>query len=137
MFLGVIPTFVSPGAKSITRAAIVSSYPARSGSWVDVLPDQRRQCSEVDRCQAASPVRLRQNLLQHERVHVDHTVLQKVQRGMLSSLILVPIARQLAAAGEKHEVVGPVPLLNDVEPLVDLPPQLLAVQIAAWTARIA
>src|SRR5262249_9345502 len=38
---------------------------------IDVLPDQRRQCSEVGRGQAASPVRLRQNLLQHERVHVD------------------------------------------------------------------
>jgi hypothetical protein len=32
-------------------------------------------------------------------------------------MIFVPIARQLTAAGEKHQVVGPVPLLNDVESL--------------------
>jgi hypothetical protein len=66
-----------------------------------VPPDQRRQCSEVGRCQAASPVRLRQNALQHERVHVDHAVLQKVQREHAQLMILVPIARQLAAAGRK------------------------------------
>jgi class 3 adenylate cyclase len=50
----------------------------------------------------SDPVRLRQNLLQHERVRVDHAVLQKVQREHAQLMILVPIARQLAAAGEKH-----------------------------------
>jgi hypothetical protein len=44
------------------------------------------------------------HLLQHKRVHVDHAVLQKREHAQL--MILVPIARQLAAAGEKHEVVG-------------------------------
>jgi hypothetical protein len=40
--VGVIPTFVSPGAKSIARAAIVSPYLLEAAVGVDVLPDQRR-----------------------------------------------------------------------------------------------
>jgi hypothetical protein len=35
-------------------------------------------------------------------------------------VILVPIARQFSALGEKDEVVGAVPLLDDVEAFVNL-----------------
>ena len=82
------------------------------------------------------PVRLRQHLLEHERVDVDHAVLEQVQRQHADLVVLAAVAGQLAAAGEEHEVVGAVPLLDDVQPFVDLAAQPLAVQVAAQEDRL-
>ena len=41
------------------------------------------------------------------------------------------VAAEFTAPGEEHEVVGAVPVLDDVEAVVDFPPQSLVVQIAA------
>jgi hypothetical protein len=43
----------------------------------------------------------------------------------------VSVAAEFTAPGEEHEVVGAVPVLDDVEAVVDFPPQSLVVQIAA------
>ena len=81
-----------------------------------MVPDQWRQRSQVSRGELADPLGLRQHLLKHKRVDIDHAVLQQVQRQHADLVILASIAHQLAPAGEKDEVVGAVPLLDHVEP---------------------
>jgi hypothetical protein len=54
-----------------------------------------------------------------------------VQREHADFMVLAVVAGQFAAAGEEDEVVGAVPLLNDVQALVDLAAQTLVVQEAA------
>jgi len=46
-------------------------------------------------------------------------------------VVLAPVAGELALAREEDEVVGRVPLLDDVEPFVDLVPERQPVQVAA------
>ena len=50
-------------------------------------------------------------------------------------MILVPVTRQFTAAREEDEVVVAVLLFDDVEPLVDLAAQRLAVEVAAEEDR--
>jgi len=47
-----------------------------------------------------------------------------VQRQHADLVVLAPVAGELALAREEDEVVGRVPLLDDVEPFVDLVPEL-------------
>src|SRR4051812_28465936 len=98
---------------------------------VHVLPDQRRQRVQVSGVQSAGPVRASENLLEHEGADEDHAVLEQVQAEHAQLLVLALVARELAAAGEEHEVIGAVPVLDDVEPIVNLAPQALIVKIAA------
>jgi hypothetical protein len=35
-------------------------------------------------------------------------------------MVFVAVAGQFAAAGEEHEIIGTVPLLDDIQPLVNL-----------------
>jgi hypothetical protein len=98
---------------------------------VHVLPDQRGQGAEIPCGDFSWPLRLRQNLLQHESVDVHHAILQQVQREHADFVILAAIADHFAAAGEEDEIVGTVPLLDDIEPLVYLAAELLAVKVAA------
>jgi hypothetical protein len=46
-------------------------------------------------------------------------------------VIFAAIADHFAAAGEEDEVVGAVPLLDDVEALVDLASEVFAVKVPA------
>src|SRR3954454_2767890 len=46
-------------------------------------------------------------------------------------VVLAAVARELAMTGKENEVVGAVPLLDDVQSFVDLAAQILAVQVAA------
>jgi hypothetical protein len=46
--------------------------------WVHMIPDQRRQCSQISWGELVSPLGLRQYLLEHERVDIDHAVLKQV-----------------------------------------------------------
>jgi hypothetical protein len=50
---------------------------------------------------------LRQDFLQHERVHVDHAVLDQMQRQHAGLVILPPVADHLAAAGEVNAQMAP------------------------------
>jgi hypothetical protein len=95
-----------------------------------VLPDQRRERPQIGWGQSAPPMGLGQDLLQHERVHVDHAVLHEVERQHADLLILAPVARHLTTAGKIDEVVGSVPPLDGVEALVDFAAQRPAVQVA-------
>jgi hypothetical protein len=48
-------------------------------------------------------------------------------------VVLSPIADEFALAREEDKVVGRVPLLDDVEPFLDLAPKRQAVQVAPST----
>ena len=51
-------------------------------------------------------------------------------------MVLAAVAHHLAATGEEHEVGGTVPLLDHVQPFVDLAAQRFGVQIAAEVDRL-
>jgi hypothetical protein len=87
---------------------------------VDVLPDQRRDCSEVGRGHPCLPFGRAQDALHHERVDVDHAILKQMKAEHAGLVILMPVAGELAALREKDEVVSAVPLLDNVEAFVNL-----------------
>ena len=96
-----------------------------------MAPDQRRQGRVVAWRHGLLPARARQDLLDHEGVDVDHAVLNQVQREHADLVVLAAIAGHLTAPGEEHEVCGAVPLLDDVQPLVDLAAQRFRTQVSA------
>ena len=96
-----------------------------------MIPDQWGQGAQIPRREFPRPVRLRQYLLQHEGVDVNHAVLKQMQREHADFMILATIADHFASAGEEDEVVGAVPLFDDVQSLVDLATQLRAVKLSA------
>ena len=99
-----------------------------------MLPDQRRDRSEIRRRHRRHPrlpFWLAQDTLHHERVDVDHGVLEEMQAEHAGLVVLMAVADQFATLGEKDEVVGAVPLLDQVEPFIDLAAQRLAVKISA------
>lgn len=101
-----------------------------------MLPDQRRQRPEVGFGQSSLPIRLSQHLLQHERIHVHHAVLQQMQRQHADLVIFAAVACHLAAARKEDEVVGAVPSFDGVEARVDLAAQRQAVQVAGEEDRL-
>jgi hypothetical protein len=64
-------------------------------------------------------MRARQDLLDHQGVDVDHTVLEQVQRQHADFMVLPAVAGHFVAPREEDEVIGAVPLLDDVQPAVD------------------
>lgn len=76
-------------------------------------------------------MRPRQHGLDHQGVDVDHAVLDQMEREHADLVVLTTVAHHLAAAGEEDEIGRAVPLLDDIESLVDLAPQGLGVQVAA------
>jgi len=97
---------------------------------VHVSPEQRGERVQVSCRQPPFPLGPGEHLLDHEGVHVDHAVLQQVQAEHAQLLVLAPVAGHLAAAGEEDEVIGAVPLLDDVQPIVDLAPERLVGEVA-------
>ena len=62
-------------------------------------------------CELALPTRLSEQFLDHQRVDVDHVVLNQVQRKHAG---FAAVAGHLAATGKEYEIRGAVPLFNDV-----------------------
>ncbi len=69
-------------------------------------------------------------MLKHQRVDVNQRVLQEVQRQHRQFLILLSVGRDLTAFAKRDEVVDAVPMLDDVEALLDLAPQCRKAQVA-------
>jgi hypothetical protein len=88
---------------------------------VDMVPDRRGDGEPVAWREPIGPMGLGENLLKHEDVDEDHAILKQVQAEHADLLILAPVANQLAASGEEHEVIGTVPVLDDIEPIIDFP----------------
>ena len=98
---------------------------------VDVMIDQRRQSPEVLGRHLVEVGRGRQHLLDHQRVDVYQTSLQKVQRQHCDLLILQAVRGDLAAFAVEDEAVGAVPVLNHVESFVNGLAERLGIQVAA------
>ena len=71
------------------------------------------------------PSRRRDHILDHQRVDVDKAELEEVERKDADLLIFQTIGRDLAALPEEQKAIDRVPVLDDVESLVDLATQLL------------
>ena len=100
-----------------------------------MLPDQRCQRPEVRGGQPVLPMGLGQDFLHHERIDVDHAVLQKVQRQHADLLVFAPVAGHLAPAGKIDKIVGAIPALDNVQALMDFATQRQAVQVPCKKAR--
>jgi hypothetical protein len=57
-------------------------------------------------------MRLGQHLLDHQRVDVDHTILNQVQREHADFVIFVTVTRHLAATSEEYEIRSTDPLFR-------------------------
>ena len=86
---------------------------------IHVTIEQGRECPEVFRGQARHPGGLGEDLLQHQGVDIDETVLQQVQRQYRQFLIVQTIAGYVAPLAIKDEPISTVSVFNDIEPLVD------------------
>ena len=71
-----------------------------------MLPDQRGECVVITRGKSIGPVPPSKNLLEHERVDVDHAVLLQVQAEHAQLMVFGPVAVELATASEEHEVLA-------------------------------
>jgi len=89
----------------------------------DVTVEQRRQGAQVLPRQTLLPVGLPQHLLSQQRIDVNQAHLEQMQAEQSQLLVRASVGRDLPAATVEDETVGAVPVLNDVQALVNLPPQ--------------
>ena len=133
--LGPDPTLVSPAAITGQLRSSLVRMSRSKRPYGFTCPQNRGVSACRSRREAALPGGAGEDLLDHEGVHVDHAVLQQVQAEHAQLLVLAAVAGELAPAGEENEVVGAVPVLDDVQPVVDLAPERLVVQVAAQEDR--
>ena len=69
-----------------------------------MLPNKRRERSEIEGCHPLGPFRSSKDALHHERVDIDHAVLEQVQTERTDLVVFAPIACELTALGEKVAV---------------------------------
>ncbi len=68
----------------------------------------------------ALPMRLCQYVLDHQRVDIDHAVLNQVQREHADLVVFVTVAGHLTTPGKEHEIRSAVPLFDDVQAFMDI-----------------
>jgi hypothetical protein len=81
---------------------------------------QRRQGPEVLGAETFPQPLLLDRPLDQDRVDEHQAVLQQLQRQRHDLLLFAAVGGQLALAAIADEVIGRVPVLDHVEPLVDL-----------------
>jgi hypothetical protein len=86
---------------------------------VDVGVDQGCDSPSVIGVESGLPGRLGQNLLNHEGVHVDERKLYQVEGEHADFLIVDAVRSHLTAFAKVDEVVGAIPVLDNVKPFVD------------------
>ncbi len=101
-----------------------------------MVPDQRCERIEVTGGDPLLPMRLCQDLLDHQGVYVDHTVLEQMQCQHADFVILPAVAGHFTAPREEDKIIGTIPLLDNIQPVIDFTAQFLAVQIAAQEDRL-
>jgi len=102
---------------------------------VDMRLDQRRQSAQIVRRHAGRPCRLHQHAPEHEHVDVDQAALQQVQRKHRQLLFVSLVRADLAAFAIQDEAVGAVPVLDHVQPVMDLASQGLHVEVPTQKDR--
>jgi hypothetical protein len=74
-------------------------------------------------------MRLCQDLLQHQGIYIHHAILEQMQGEHADFVIFVAIADHFAATGEEDKIVGAIPLLDDIDALVDLAAEVFVVEV--------
>jgi hypothetical protein len=94
-------------------------------------PDTVRLAIETDRF--ARPAALRPSLCDPYRAFLQATLQQypRLRATRLFELVAQLVGGELAALAVQDEVVGAVPGLDHLQPLVDLPPERLQAQVIA------
>ena len=87
---------------------------------IDVAIKERGDAAKVLSIETARPCRFGQDLLDHEGVDVDEGDLQQMKRKHTDLLVVCAVRGHLAPFAEEDEIVGAVPVFDDVEALVDL-----------------
>src|SRR5712692_4487662 len=90
---------------------------------IDVSVKERREGAEIFRRQALLPARLTQDPLDHQRVDIDQGTLQEMQRQHRQLLVFPLIGGKFSSFAKENKIVGAVPVLDDVQPFMDFPPQ--------------
>lgn len=103
---------------------------------VHVPPNHWSQRCVVARGQSALPVPARQHLLNHQRVDVDHAVLNQVQPEHTNLVVFPMVADHLTTAGERHGVRRVIPSFGYVQLFVDPAAQRFRMPIAAEKDRL-
>ena len=93
--------------------------------------DQRRESAPIINRHAITPRRFRQHFLNEQGIDVHQADLQQMERQDRQLLIGHTIGGELAALAVEDEVIGTVPVLDHIEPLVNFAPQRLFVQVTA------
>ena len=96
---------ISPA--TMNRKPLADAYQKRSrpcgkpAVGIDVFPDQRGQGAAIRAGEPVGPRRLGECLLDHERVDVDHGVLQQVQRQHADFVVLPPVVHLSLLSSER------------------------------------
>src|SRR5262249_11111597 len=104
--------------------------------WAHVPIDQRRQCPEITLGHPLPPLRFVEHSLKHQRVYVNEARLEQVQCEDGDLLVFESVGGDLAPLAEEDEAVGAVPVLDDVQPFVDLAAKCFDVEVAAEKQRL-
>ena len=91
--------------------------------------DQRRQGAEVLDGHAVHPRRLREDLLDHQGIHIHEAHLEEMEGEDRLFLVLEPVGSDFATLPIEDEPVGAVPVLDNIESRVDLPAERFGVQV--------
>jgi hypothetical protein len=81
--------------------------------------DEGHECSEIFGRHPPHSFVFAEHPLNHQRIDIHHRVLQQVQRQHRHLLIFSAIGRDLAPFANENEVVGTVPVLDDIESLLN------------------
>jgi hypothetical protein len=93
--------------------------------------DQWCQRAEILDSQPRVPGGLPEDPLQHQGIDIDQGVLEEMQGEHRQFLVFPPIRRDIPAFAKEDEIIRAVPILHDIEPLVNLTAEFAEPEIAA------
>ena len=85
-----------------------------------MVPQQRRQRSQVLRLHLCPPPGLTEHPLNHQSVDIDQANLQQMQRQSCQLLMVTPIASKLTAAPIEDKVIRTIPALHYIQTILNL-----------------
>lgn len=97
----------------------------------DVMVDQRCERPPVFWLHRLLVLRLGQHSLNEEGVNIHEAYLQQMERQGRQALLLEPVGGKLPTFAVEDERVRAIPVLDDIEALVNLAAQFLRLQILA------
>lgn len=99
-------------------------------------PDQWSQCAVITWCHEFLPSLQGHDLSNRQGVDVHHAILNQVQREHADFIMFAAITSHFSTSSEEHKIGGTTPLLDHVQPFMDLSTQLFEMKIAAEKYRL-